>query len=67
MFIILYKKIGRSPAKSGDLEALYLHPDNDRLLQIIQTPEDLHTGSWSLSFQSSSRREGDPIRTMMLA
>ena len=36
----------------------YLHPDNDRLLQIIKTPEDSHTGSWSLSFQSSIRREG---------
>ncbi len=35
-------------------------------LQIIKTPEDLHTGWWSLSFQSSIRREGDPIRTMML-
>ena len=49
------------------LWTLYLHPNNDRLHQIIKTPEDLHTGPWSLSFQSSIRREGDPIRTMMLA
>ena len=37
------------------------------MLQIIETPEDLQIGSWSFSFYSRSRREGNPIRTMMLA
>ena len=37
------------------------------MLQIIETPEGLQIGSWSFSFYSRSRREGNPIRTMMLA
>ena len=37
------------------------------MLHIIETPEDLQIGSWSFSFYSRSRREGNPIRTMMLA
>ena len=27
-----------------------IHPDNDWLLQIIKTPGEWHTKSWSLSF-----------------
>ena len=35
----------------------YLHPDNDRLLQIIKTPEDSHTDHGALVFSQASEEK----------